>query len=150
MNLNRVQLIGRLTKDPELRSTQGGTSVLQISFATSRQYLQNGKKVEQSEFHNLVAWGKLADTLSKYCQKGQEMFFEGRLQTRKWQDKQQNTRYSTEVVVETFSFGSRPKNAPARSEQRDTAPSSREDEPTDEQLNAPSNEQPIDVEDIPF
>jgi len=98
-DLNKVQIIGRITKDLEVRDNNG-TSVANFSVATNYTYRDSsGEQQEKPEFHNLVVWGKLADVCGQYLQKGSRTYFEGRLQTRKWEDKEGKTRYSTEVVV---------------------------------------------------
>lgn len=109
MNLNKVQLIGRLTRDPEVRTTQSGQTVTSISIATNRNWTdKSGQKQEQSEYHNIVIWGKLAEIAGQYLVKGQESYFEGRLQTRKYQAKDGSDRWSTEVVAENMQMGSKP------------------------------------------
>jgi len=103
-SLNKVLLIGNLTKDPVVRYTAKGTAVASFSIATNRTYTSpdGGEKVEQAEFHNLVAWGNLAEICEKYLKKGDKAYFEGRLQTRKWQGEDGNDRYTTEIVVENM------------------------------------------------
>ncbi len=103
MSLNRVQLIGNLTRDPELRTTASGQSVVNFGVATNRQYKDaNGQKQDQAEFHNIVAWGKLADICSQYLTKGRQVFVEGRLQTRDWEGQDGSKRRTTEVVAENM------------------------------------------------
>lgn len=99
-SLNRVTLIGRMGKDPEQRATQTGTAVTNFTLATSEKY--NGE--EKTEWHNLVAFKKQAELIAQYCRKGSQIYLEGKLQTRKWQDKEGQTRYSTEIVVYNFVF----------------------------------------------
>jgi single-strand DNA-binding protein len=103
-SLNKVMLIGNLGKDPELRHTASGTAVATFSIATSERYKnkQSGEWEEKTEWHNVVLWGKQAEVAGQYLAKGRTVFIEGRLQTRKWQDRDGNTRYSTEVVGETM------------------------------------------------
>lgn len=108
MNLNRVLLIGRLTADPEVRTTASGQHVASIRLATNRVWNDPaGNRQEQTEFHSIVAWGKLAETAQKYLQKGQLACFEGRLQTRSWQAQDGAKRYTTEVVAESLNLGPR-------------------------------------------
>ncbi|MBI4253187.1 single-stranded DNA-binding protein [Candidatus Uhrbacteria bacterium] len=103
MDLNKVMLIGRLTKDPEVRATPGGTSVSSFSVATNRVYTDTqGQKQEKAEFHNIVVWGKLADICGQYLSKGRRAYFEGRLQTRDWVGQDGVRRYSTEVIAENM------------------------------------------------
>ena len=95
-------LIGRLTKDPETRTLQSGQSVATFSLATGRQWTdkETGQKKSQSEFHNVVAWQKLADIAVQYLRKGSSVYVEGRLQTRSWDDPSGKKQYRTEVVAE--------------------------------------------------
>lgn len=106
MNLNKVMLIGRLTRDPELRTTPGGASVASMGLATNRTWTdKNGQKQEDVSFHNIVVWGRQAELVSQFLKKGQMAYVEGRLQTRKWQDKDNQTRWTTEVVADRVQFG---------------------------------------------
>ncbi|MDP2629450.1 MAG: single-stranded DNA-binding protein [Candidatus Harrisonbacteria bacterium] len=106
MNLNKVLLIGRLTADPQLRSTKSGSSVAVFSLATNRVWTdKQGQKQDETEFHNIVVWGKQAETAAKYLLKGQLAMIEGRLQTRQYEDQQGNKRRTTEVVAERVQFG---------------------------------------------
>lgn len=111
MNLNKVFLIGRLTQDPELRSTPSGQSVATIRLATNRVWNNQatGQKQEATEFHTIVAWGRLAEIANQYLKKGAMALFEGRLQTRSWDDKNTGAkRYMTEIVAENMQLGPRP------------------------------------------
>src|SRR3989304_5841912 len=110
MNLNKVYLIGRLTRDPELRSTPSGQQVATLGLATSRVWNDqaSGQKREATEFHSIVAWGRLAEICSQYLRKGSLAMFEGRLQTRSWEDKTSGAkRYATEIVAESMQLGPR-------------------------------------------
>jgi len=99
-SLNKVQLIGNLTRDPELRYTGKGTAVATFTVATNRQWkTDSGDSRDDAEFHRCVAWDKLAEICSQLLGKGKKVFVEGRLQTRKWEDKEGQTRYTTEIVV---------------------------------------------------
>jgi len=99
-SLNKVQLIGNLTRDPELRYTPSGKAVCTISLATNRQWVtEAGEKKEEVEFHRLVAWGKLAEVCSQFLRKGRKTFFEGRLQTRKWTGQDGAQRTTIEIIV---------------------------------------------------
>ena len=113
MDLNKVMLIGRLTRDPELRSTPSGKSVASFSIATSRQWTDaQGQKQKQSEFHNCVVWGKLAEIAQQYLRKGRQIYLEGRLQTRDWTGQDGVKRYRTEVIADNFiMLGSKPDGA---------------------------------------
>lgn len=103
MDLNKVMIIGRLTKDPEGRATPTGQSVCSFSLATNRVYTDaQGQKQDKSEFHNVVAWGKLADICTQYLTKGKRTYIEGRLQTRDWVGQDGVRRYSTEIIAENM------------------------------------------------
>ncbi|MGA2263196.1 MAG: single-stranded DNA-binding protein [Acidobacteriota bacterium] len=102
--LNKVQLIGRLGKDPEVKYTQGGDPVANFSLATSETWKKDGEKKEKTEWHNIVAWKKLADLAKQYLSKGRLVYVEGKLQTRKWDDKDGNERRTTEIVASNIVF----------------------------------------------
>lgn len=102
--INKVILVGHLGKDPEVRHLDGGVSVASFPLATSETYNKDGKKVEQTEWHNIVMWRGLADIASKYLQKGKLVYIEGKLRTRSFEDKEGNKRYTTEVVAENFTM----------------------------------------------
>lgn len=104
-NINKVFLIGRLGVDPELKYTAQGTSVTSFNLATNESYTdKSGNRVEQTEWHRVVAWQKQAETVCQFLKKGALVFVEGRLQTRKWQDQQGQNRYITEVVAQHVVF----------------------------------------------
>ena len=114
MNLNTVFLIGRLTQDPEVRNTPTGQSVATVRIATNRVWNDqaSGQKREAVEYHTIVAWGRLGEICGQYLKKGAMALFEGRLQTRSWDDKQTGAkRYATEVVAENMQIGPRPMGA---------------------------------------
>lgn len=97
-SLNKVMLIGNLGADPEIRSTAGGTRVATLSIATSRQWnSQSGERQEKTEWHRVVLWSGLADLADKYMKKGDRIYVEGRIEYRTWEDREGNTRYSTEI-----------------------------------------------------
>lgn len=105
MYLNKVQLYGNLTRDPETRAMPSGQGVTNFNIATNRSYKdKQGQKQEQVEYHTCVAFGKVAEIISQYMKKGKPIYIEGRLQTRSW-DKEGAKQYRTEVVVENFQFG---------------------------------------------
>ncbi len=109
MSVNKAILIGRLGKDPELRYTPGGSAVATFSLATSEVYKnQEGQRQENTTWHNIVCWGKTAELAKEYLRKGSEVYFEGRISNRSYDDKEGNKRYISEVVVQTMKFlGSR-------------------------------------------
>ena len=98
--INKVILIGNLGKDPEIRYTQSGAAVVNFSIATTERWKgQDGQQQEQTEWHNIVAWKRLAEICSEFLSKGSKVYIEAKLQTRKWQDKDGNDRYTTEIVA---------------------------------------------------
>jgi single-strand DNA-binding protein len=108
MDLNKVILVGRVTADPQVRSTPGGQSVATIGVATNRTWTDKaGQKQEQTEFHNVVLWGRTAEIAGQYLTKGAMVLIEGRLQTRSWTDKQGQQRKTTEVMAERMQLGPR-------------------------------------------
>ena len=108
MNLNKVFVLGNLTKDPELRQTAGGQAVCSFSIATNRFFTDStGQKQKQAEFHNIVAWGRQAEIINQYLKKGSILLVEGRLQTRSWQDQQGAKHYRTEIVADQIQLGPR-------------------------------------------
>ena len=99
-SINKVILIGRLGKDPEMRFTPNGKAVTNFTMATNEVWSdQNGEKQERTEWHRIVTWGKLAENCAKLLSKGKQVYIEGRLQTRQWDDKDGNKRYTTEIVA---------------------------------------------------
>ncbi|MDQ7814304.1 MAG: single-stranded DNA-binding protein [Patescibacteria group bacterium] len=141
MNLNRATIIGNLTRDPESRVTNTGQNVCNFSVATSSQWTDaQGQRQERSEFHPIVAWGKLADICSQYLAKGRKVYVEGRLQTREWEAQDGSKRQRTEIVAENVILLDRP---PQGGAPRDAAaPSGTVDQGI--------GDQEIKVEDIPF
>jgi len=100
-SLNKVMLIGNLGKDPEVRYTAGGTAVASFSIATTEKFKgKSGEWEEKTEWHNITLWARLAEIAGEYLSKGKTVYIEGRLQTRKWQDKEGKDRYTTEIVGE--------------------------------------------------
>lgn len=144
MNLNKVIIVGRLTQDPEKRSIpDSGMSVTSFSVATNS-YFKNkaGEKQERTEFHNLVMFGNLADIASQYLKKGSLALFEGRLQTRTWDDKDGNKRYRTEIVADSLQLG--PRNEGSTSKNEDSSSVKEREIPVIDE------DDEINVEDIPF
>lgn len=107
MYINKALLFGNLTRDPELRALPSGMNVCSFSIATNRVYRdRDGKKQEQTDFHNVVVFGRQADTVAQYLKKGSSAYIEGRIQTRSWDDKSTGEKkYRTEVVAERVQFG---------------------------------------------
>jgi single-strand DNA-binding protein len=166
MNLNRAILVGRLTKDPEARVLPSGQQLTSFGLATSRFYKdQSGQRQEKTEFHNIVIFGKMAETASLYLKKGSLALIEGRIQTRNWLDATGNKRYRTEIVAEGLQLGPRPQGqqnqtAPLSSgysqamPPEQTAPQTQQAQPTqqDAEPEIPIIEEndTIDVKNIPF
>ena len=159
MNLNKVFLIGNLTRDPELRQTPTGQNVASFGVATNRMWTDPaGNKQTQTEFHNVVVWGRLAEIASQYLAKGRLVFIEGRISTRSWQDQQGQKKYRTEIVAENMQLGPRfqsasNQNQAATAASRENDPASNSDRETlpEVQLDdMPKNDEEIKVENIPF
>ena len=130
--VNKVILIGKLGKDTEVRSLEGGAKVASFSLATNEVFKgKDGNKVEQTEWHNIVVWRGLAELAEKYLKKGSQIYLEGRIKTRSWDDKEGNKRYTTEIVGDNMTFLGKPMsdsqgNAPSPSSQ-DAPPEVEED-----------------------
>ena len=157
-NLNKVTLIGRLGQDPEIRYTQSGNAVANATIATNDYWTdKQGEKQERTEWHSLVLWGKLADLAQSYLKKGSQVYVEGRLQTRDWEDQQGQKHYKTEVVVTTVQFldsrisDSEPAKAGGSTAYTDSKSSSSEYS-TNTESNSPDSKQEDDYikDDIPF
>lgn len=102
-SLNKAMIIGRLGQDPDVRYTQSNTAVANLSVATSERYKDNmGEWKENTEWHRVVAWGRLAEICQEYLKKGSQVYIEGPIQTRKWEDKDGQTRYTTEIKALTM------------------------------------------------
>jgi single-strand DNA-binding protein len=145
MSLNRAVIIGNLTRDPELRNTASGQSVTNFSVATSSQWIDaGGQKQERTEYHPIVAWGKLAEICSQYLAKGRKVYVEGRLQTREWETPDGQKRQRTEIVAENMIMLDKAPPGGA------SAPSVRSEEPAAPPVDAGVGEQEIRIEDIPF
>src|SRR3990167_5012453 len=103
MDLNKVMLIGRITQDPEVRTTPSGTSVANFSIATNLTWVdKQGQKQNKAEFHNIVAWRKLAEICGQYLRKGSKIYLEGRLETRTWDDQSGQRHWRTEVIADNM------------------------------------------------
>lgn len=108
MNLNKVFILGRLTADPQLRTTPSGQSVASFGVATNRVWTdKSGAKQQGVEYHNIVAWGRQAEIINQFLSKGGLVLIEGRLQTRTWQDQQGQSRKTTEIICEKMQLGPR-------------------------------------------
>jgi single-strand DNA-binding protein len=147
MNLNKVFLVGRLTRDPETRALPSGKSVANFGLATDRYFVDKaGQKQQQTEFHNIVLFGRLAEIGSQYLTKGSLVLIEGRLQTRAWQDTSGNKRSKTEVIGEALQLG--PRSAGKTAPQQE--PSQEREMPSQEEIPVIEENSEIDVKDIPL
>lgn len=164
MSLNKVLLIGNLTRDPELRSTPTGQSVANFDIATNRVWKDpaTGERKEAAEYHKIVVWRRLAEIAGQYLRKGSKIFIEGRVQTRSWQDQSGNKRYITEIIAENMqmldrkpqggapyqgsgqSFGQ--SNMPAQGADQSIPPQP-EEIPT---IQIDESQDEVKIEDIPF
>jgi len=151
MNLNKVFLIGRLTGDPQLRSTKGGQQVAVFSIATNRVWNdKNNQKQEQVEYHNIVVWGRQAEVAAKFLLKGQVVLVEGRIQSRDYEDKSGVKRKVTEIVAERVQFGPKAGGAGgAPSAPRQSEPAAEQKSPLEE-IPTINIDEEIKPEDLPF
>jgi single-strand DNA-binding protein len=149
MNLNKSFLIGRLTRNPETKSLPSGQSVTSFGMATDNFYTDKaGQKQQQTEFHNIVAFGKLAEIASQYLTKGSLVFIEGRIRTRSWKDTTGNQRYRTEIVVQSLQLG--PRSANPNKENNQYSGSKKDEAPQEDIPVIEEEGGEIDVKDIPF
>lgn len=147
MTLNKVLLIGNLTRDPETRSTPSGQTVTTFGLATSRQWTDStGARKEKTEFHNIVAWAKLAEICQQFLAKGRKIYLEGRLQTRDWTGDDGQKRYRTEIVAENMIMLDRAPQGASASAAGGAPPAPISTIPVE----APAPTEEIKVEDIPF
>ena len=146
MSLNRATIIGNLTRDPEVRTTTTGQQVASFGVATNSTWTDSaGTKQERAEFHNIVAWGKLADICGQYLAKGRKVYIEGRLQTREWEGQDGAKKNRTEIVTDTMIMLDRAPGAAGG--QREAAPAAMRANAAPAAVGA---EDEIKVEDIPF
>lgn len=161
MNFNKAVIVGRLTRDPENRTLSSGKTVTSFSLATNRVWSdQTGNKQEATEYHNIVAFGRLGEICSNYLAKGRLVLVEGRIQTRSWQDQTGNKRYRTEIIADNMQMG--PKSAETASRQetkpaplQEEIPVIEAEEPMEELAESADkenseNKEQIDVKNIPF
>jgi len=160
MNLNKAMIIGNLTRDPEVRTTPQGTSVASFSVATNFVWTDaNGQKQERAEYHNVVAWRKLAEIIGQYLKKGSKIYIEGRLQTRDWVGQDGVKKYRTEIIADNMimldSKGSGSDFTPssAAPAQEPDLPTIEQESPASDSAPAPASDSDSDeikLEDIPF
>lgn len=161
MDLNKAMIIGNVTRDPEIRQTATGQQVASFSIATNLTWTdQQGQKQERADFHNIIAWRKLADIIGRYVKKGSKVYIEGRIQTRSWAGQDGQKRYTTEIVADnlimlggnagggTYPSTARPASASNNSQNASAVPTISYDE-----VPAPSGayqEEEIKLDNIPF
>lgn len=165
MNVNKAILVGRLTRDPDMRTTPSGQSVATLSMATNNFWTdKSGTKQEKTEFHNVVLWGRLAEIAGQYLTKGQECFVEGRLQTREYTAKDGTQKKITEIVGENMQLGNRAQGAGSQGgyqggANRSAAPAAagagaaQKSAPAEEEIptiNLDDEKEEIKIEDVPF
>lgn len=152
-SLNRATILGNITRDPESRTTTSGQNVVSFSVATSRRWKDqtSGELKEAVEYHNCVAWAKLAQTISTYCHKGSKVYLEGRLQTRSWDDPTGVKKYRTEIVTDSLIMLDKKGDLPA-GQASAPAGAPMASEPTEDKSAPPAQptEAEINIEDIPF
>ncbi|ETB63919.1 TPA: single-stranded DNA-binding protein [Candidatus Nomurabacteria bacterium] len=148
MYLNKAFIIGNLTRDPEIRAIPSGIKVCSFSVATNRVWKdKNGQKQESADYHNIVVFGRQAETVAQYMKKGSQVMIEGRMQTRSWDDTATNTKkYRTEIIADRVQFGNSSSGRPSMS-----SDNTKQDSPKEEELDTIEYpDEQINVEDIPF
>lgn len=151
MDLNKVQLIGRITQDIELKQTPNGLNVTTFSMATNRSYKDaSGMNQDQTEFHTIVLWGKLAEIASQYLWKWRQVYIEWRLQTRNWEAQDWTKRYKTEIVWENLIMLGNKGDSPSSSSYENNYSSDYGNETPAVRKTTPKVEEEISIEDIPF
>lgn len=152
MYLNKAIVIGNLTRDPELKSLPSGMKVCTFSLATNRVWKdQNGQRQEGTDYHNVVVFGRQAETVAQYMKKGSSMLVEGRMQTRSWDDKTSGEKkYRTEIIADKTQFGPKGSGAGGGSPTGATTPSKANENKNDDMDSIEYPEEDINPEDIPF
>lgn len=160
MNLNKVFIVGRVTNDVELRATASNQSVANFSVATNRVWSdKSGQKQEDTEFHNIVAWGRQAEIASQFLTKGSMVLVEGRLQTRTWQGNDGQNRRTTEIVCERLQLGPKPQGAGSSQPRQSSAPKPDQQSQKEfedsleeglEEINVDEGGDEVKPEDLPF
>ena len=148
MSLNQVQIIGNLTKDPEVRQTPNGNTVATFTVATNFTWKDsNGQKQEKAEFHNVVAWGKLAEICQNYLNKGQKIYIQGRLQTRDWEAEDGSRKYKTEIIAENMIMLTNNQNSSSNNSYQ---PQESQPNENPASANFASIDDEISIDDLPF
>ncbi len=147
MNVNKAILVGRVARDPEVKSTPSGQTVCSFSLATNKEWKgKDGEKQSKTEWHNLVFWGKLAEIVGQYVTKGQELYVEGRIEYREWEDKEGVKRKNTDIIVEQMQMGSKANAQGTTRSAQPTAPEPAEQIPTIDL----DDDNEVRIEDVPF
>ncbi len=149
MSVNKVILLGRLGQNPELKYTPSGSAVCQFSLATSENWMKDGQKQEKTEWHRVVVWGKLAELCNQYLQKGRQVYLEGKLQTRSWDDKNGQKRYTTEINAGTIQFIGEKGAGTGATRDEQPGRSNNNNDPMDQEFNI-STDANFTSDDIPF
>lgn len=151
-SVNKAIIIGNLTRDPEMRYTPNGQAVTTFSVATNRRWVTEGQEKEEVEFHNVVAWNKLAELCSQLLSKGRKVFIEGRLQTRNWNDAQGTKHYKTEIVAEDMVIldSRRDREGPVSEEANKVEETTKPAASAEGQSENLSPEEVVNEEEIPF
>lgn len=142
MSINKVILVGNVGKDPDIRYLEGGTAVCSFPLATSESYRnRDGEKITNTEWHNIVLWRGLAEIAEKYVKKGSQLYIEGRIRTRSWDDKEGNKRYITEIIGDSMQMLGRRSDEQIPSDRPSARPASKPvtDEPAQQEKQAPQS-----------
>jgi single-strand DNA-binding protein len=152
MYLNKVIIVGNLTREPELKSLPSGVKVLNFGVATNRNWKdKEGNKKEDVEFHNIVAFGKQAEVIQQWVKKGDQIYLEGRLQTRNWEEKETGKKiYKTEIILETFQFGAKRGGSDSKNKKDSEAVDGEESVATGQNSTDTGSPVEISPDDIPF
>ena len=143
-SVNKAILIGNLGSDPELRYTPQGTAVTHFNIATAESWIKDGVKSEKTEWHRIVVWGKQAENCNEYLSKGRQVYIEGRIQTRSWDDKEGNKKYTTEIVANIVQLLGSPRD-------KTVARTETKEENIPEPSSSSTNEEtPIGNDEVPF
>jgi single-strand DNA-binding protein len=148
MYLNKAILVGNLTRDPEKKALPSGITVTSFGIATNRVWVKDGQKQESTDYHNVVVFGRQAETSAQYLKKGQNVMIEGRIQTRSWDDADGKKNYRTEIVADKVQFG--PKAGGFSGGDNNTAAEAPQQAPADNGSQIDYPEDDINPEDIPF
>jgi single-strand DNA-binding protein len=155
MSVNKVILVGNVGKDPDIRYLEGGTAVCSFPLATSETYRnRDGERITSTEWHNIVLWRGLAEIAERYVKKGSQLYIEGRIRTRSWDDRDGNKRYTTEIIADNMQMlGRKPDDAGSTDTQTSSpAPqtSDKVEEPSDNEETTNNNTRPEEDDDLPF